>query len=431
MSNKTITETVREMTESAIKAGLPVQPMPDSVTETAESVTEIPDSVNETSESEVVTPEIVNEDIPVVIEPKKLDLVQKLDWNFQEIKSNLSAHIKRYANLVVTSDNLKSMETTQKEIAGLRIKLSKFRLAVKGDMEKPIKEFEQEIKELTGLVESVEKPIKDQLEVYEQKRRETKRIEVQAIINKVSAELELDEQYSSQIAIDDSWLNRGAKKKAVTEEIQGRVCWFLDIQAKDRQAVLFKEQKVEMAKILCQSLSAGLATPLTYEEIESRIDSFQDILAVKSFIENDVAQRKEREDRAAKLAMEQAEQKRNDPPMPPPKSFDPPMPPVPPTPSQTGLPPMPPVPPAPEPNWWSTSHLNPLANRMPIGDTPPIPPVAPGVNTLPIPPIAPAVEKWNCNMHISDVTVAQMEELKEFMLTKGINYSFSGYERRG
>lgn len=405
MSNKTITETVREMTESAIKAGLPVQPMPDSVTETAENVTEITDSVNEspnsdvitaetaneTSESEVVTPEIVNDDNPVVIEPKKLDLVQKLDWNFQEMKSNLTTHIERYANLVVTSDNLKSMEHTQKEIAGLRIKLSKFRLAVKGDMEKPIKEFEQEIKELTGLVESVEKPIKDQLEVYEQKRRETKRLEVQAIINKVSAELELDEQYSSQIAIDDSWLNRGAKKKAVTEEIQGRVCWFLDIQAKDRQAALFKEQKVEMAKILCQSLSAGLATPLTYEEIENRIDSFQDILAVKSFIENEVAQRKEREDRAAKLAMEQAEQKRNDPPMPTPQSFDPPMPPVPPVPSQTGLPPMPP-----------------LAPRF---DTPPM------------------FEKWNCTMHISGVTVAAMEDLKAHMTAKGIQYSFNGYER--
>lgn len=396
MSNKTITETVREMTESAIKAGLPVQPMPDSVSETAESVTEITDSVNEASESEPVTPEIVNDDNPGVIEPKTLALVQQHEWNYEEMKSNLTAHIAKYANLVVTDQNLKSMEKTQKEIAGLRINLAKFRTKIKQELEKPFKVFDHQFKELTELVATVEKPIKDQLEIYEQKRREVKAVIVQEIINQASADLGLEEKYSSQIAIADTWLNRGTSKKAITEEVQLKVCWFLEIQQKDKSDEAFKQEKIEMAKFMCESLSVGLVTPLRFEEVESRLDSM-DVIQLKKYITDEVARRKEREDRAAKLAMEQAEQKRNDPPLPPPQSFDPPMPPVPPVPSQTGLPPM--------------------------------PPTAPRFNTPPMPPIAQTVDEWNCNMRITNATVAQMEELKAFMTAKGIQYSFNGYER--
>lgn len=312
--DKKLTDTVNNLVETGIKSGL-IDP-------------ENADNVIESAESDPVTPEIVDDTVPVIIEPKTLSLVQQFSWNFEEMKANLTAHIQKYTGLVVTDQNLKSMEQTQKEIAGLRTRLGKFKKAVKDDLEKPVKVFENQLKELLNLIESVEKPIKDQLEVYETKRKNQERQKCQEIIRQVSADLGLEEQYSSQIVVDEKWLNRGAKKKEVKEAIQERVCWFLDIQAKDHQAELFAAQKEEMSKLLCQSLSAGLATPLTYEEIKSRIEPMTDILAVKAFIENEVAQRKERETRAAQLAVEQVKQKisavpsmpASMPPMPPPVS---------------------------------------------------------------------------------------------------------------
>lgn len=271
-----------------------------------EGAQDLPKASDGTVGIEPITPEVMD-DMPVIIEPKTLTLEQNFAWNFEEMKINLQTHIERYTGLVVTDENLKSMEKTQKEIASLRTKINKFRLAVKNEMEKPYKVFEQQVGELLDMVFSVEKPLKDQLEIYENKRREAKTQAIWGIIHQTASNLGLEEQYLSQMAIDEKWLNRTATLKEITESIQERVCWLLDVQAKDRQAASFARQKAKMSKLLCQSISAeaGLVTPLTYEEIEMRIATMPDIDAVEEYIKQEVSERKEREERAAMVAVEQ------------------------------------------------------------------------------------------------------------------------------
>jgi len=162
--DKNLTETVTKMAESATKAGLAVPDITDIVPNEAKSVIESSLAVIE-------------------LEPKTLKLVQEFNWNFADIKAALSSRLTSFVGLVVTDENLKEMEKTQKSIASLRTQVGKFKLQVKKDLEKPYLQFEVQIKELLNLVESVEKPIKDQLEVYENKRRYQKSIMVQAIIN--------------------------------------------------------------------------------------------------------------------------------------------------------------------------------------------------------------------------------------------------------
>jgi hypothetical protein len=234
---------------------------------------------------------------------------QVFEWNFEEVMQELTEDIKNYTDLVVSETNLADMEKTQKKIANLRIRLQKFRLAVKKDLEKPYKLFEMDFNKLTELVETTEKPIKDQIQKYEDNRKEAKRNECQEIIISESLKLGLEEKFSSQIVIDEKWLNRGSKIKAITEEIQGRICWFLDIQKQEKEAETFKQQKIEMAKFMIESLSAGLVTPLTFQDIENKIDSLN-IGDLRTYIENQVAIRKEREERAKQVALEQEEQRR-------------------------------------------------------------------------------------------------------------------------
>ncbi len=356
-----------------------------AVNDTPKSVPETPESVNDSPETVIKTAEIVDESVLTVIElePKTLSLVQEFSWNFDEIKASLAGKIERYTGLIVTDDNLKDMEKTQRDIASLRVKISKFQLQVKRDMEKPFGRFKKQIDELQKLVESVEKPIKDQLEVYETKRRAEKSAMVQAMIDELALQVGLDEKYVSQIVIADSYLNRGTTKKEITEDLQMKIAWFLDIQAKEHQAELFKAQKAEMAKLLCQSLSAGLVTPITYEEIQGGIEAMADILAVKAYIENEVSSRKELEARAAQQAAEKAARETTPPPLPPkPPAGDPPFPP-------------------PAMSWG--------------------PPMAPPAASEPL---------WDVDLHIYATTVAKMEKLKAFMAAESIQYVFNNHMRR-
>jgi hypothetical protein len=245
----------------------------------------------------------------MTMELKVLEQVQKLTWNFEEVKKELTSHIEKYADLVVSETNLAEMEKTQKEIAGLRIRLQKFRLEVKKDFEKPFETFEQQIKALASLIESAEKPIKDQLEKYKDKRKDLKRAECNGLIISVATELGLEDKYRNQIIIDEKWINRGSKIKAIKEEIQMRAVYFLDQQKADKEAETFKQQKIEMAGFMIESLSKGLATPLAFADIENKIDALN-IGELRTYIENQVATRKEREERAAQQALEREEQKR-------------------------------------------------------------------------------------------------------------------------
>jgi hypothetical protein len=245
----------------------------------------------------------------MTMELKVLENIQQFKWSFEDVKKELSKHIKQYENQVVSETNLPDMEKTQKQIASLRIDLQRFRLETKKAFNKPMDVFEQQVKELALLIESAEKPIKDQLQKYEDKRRDAKRAECESLIVSVAAELGLEEKYRNQIVIDDKWINRGSKIKAIKEDIQMRVVYFLDQQRSDKEAETFRQQKIEMAKFMIESLSKDLATPLTFADVENKIESLN-IGELRTYIENQVATRKEREERAAQLAIEREEAKR-------------------------------------------------------------------------------------------------------------------------
>ena len=245
----------------------------------------------------------------MALELTVLENIQKLTWNFEDIKKELTANIEKYSNLVVSETNLPDMEKTQREIASLRIKIGKFKTAVKKDYNKPFEVFELQVSELAKLVESAEKPIKDQIQKYEDKRRELKSAEIKQLIIEISEQLGLDEKYSSQLVVADNYLNKGSKIKEIKEDIQSKVCWFLEIQAKDIAEEANRIEKINMAKMMVELLSKDLITPLTFENIENKIDQLN-ITELRTYIETQVAGRKEREERAKQVALEQEEQKR-------------------------------------------------------------------------------------------------------------------------
>ncbi len=245
------------------------------------------------------------------MELKVLEKTQVFSWNYEAVKQTLEQHIKQYANLVVNDENLPSMEKTQKEIASLRVRLTKFKMEVKKELEKPYLTFEVQLKELLRLVESAEAPIKDQLDKYEVRRREEKAAAIQALINNMAEKAGLEQKFSSQIVVADKYLNRTATKKEINEDIESKIKFHLDLQKKEKEADSFKQQKIKMAKFMCETLSAGLATPLTFYEVENRIDNL-DLDQLQAHIEREVSRRKEQEERAAQQALERAERERQE-----------------------------------------------------------------------------------------------------------------------
>lgn len=178
-------------------------------------------------------------------------------WNFAELKAQLETHLQTYTGLVVTAENLQSMSKTHREIVGLRTGLEKFRKSVKGEAEKPIKEFENNIKVLAGLIAKVETPIKNQLDKYEEQRREIKSTSVKAIIENLVNEYKLT-THAGELVVLDKYLAKGADELDTLADLRAKA---QELQKEEMAYELHASFVSERCATI--SLNHGLNTPIT------------------------------------------------------------------------------------------------------------------------------------------------------------------------
>lgn len=197
--------------------------------------------------------------------------------NFEEVKANLIANMEKYRGLVVTEDSLKDCKATQKDLAGLRNKIDSCRKDVKREMEKPIKEFEGQFKELIGLIEEVEKPIKLGIAEFDKKRKEEKKSKALDIIKEAIENHGLEEKYSSQLTVLDKYLNLSASQKSVVEDIEQRAAALKQQQNSDKAKAEMLKATIETT---LESANRTIKTPLEYKDFERYIELGWDIAKI-------------------------------------------------------------------------------------------------------------------------------------------------------
>lgn len=203
------------------------------------------------------------------LEIQVIKSVSEFEWNHELVKSWARQYASQYAGLMVTDENLKEMEEVRKEIAGKRIKLDEFRKAAKKDFEAPLKQFEAEVKDVQAVLDEVEKPIAEQIQKYEDRRRAEKSKEVQGWIDTMTAAAGLQPGFAAQITVSDKHLLKTATKKSITSDISARIETLLQMQKSEDEAEELRHQKVKMAAQLCaaQSAALGLKIPLSVSDI--------------------------------------------------------------------------------------------------------------------------------------------------------------------
>ena len=145
-----------------------------------------------------------------------------IKMNFEEVKASLVAGSEKYKNLVVTEENLKDCKIMQKELSSTKKDLDTYRKDIKKEMLIPVTKFENQCKELVGLVVDVETPIKESILVFDDKAREIKREIAQEHINKLTIDLLLNDKYGSQLIVSSEYTNVNMSVKKIKEDIEKR-----------------------------------------------------------------------------------------------------------------------------------------------------------------------------------------------------------------
>lgn len=146
---------------------------------------------------------------------KEITFPEVIEFNYDELKAEITARTEKYANLVYTEEQIKDAKADLANLRKFTKALSDERIKVKKECLKPYESFECKIKEISGIVDKCIGNIDIQVKNFETAEKEAKR----AAIEEHFAMIGHPEWLSIEQIFDDKWLNKSVKLSAVYDEI--------------------------------------------------------------------------------------------------------------------------------------------------------------------------------------------------------------------
>lgn len=147
---------------------------------------------------------------------KQITLPEAIEFNFEELKNEITARTSAYVGIVYTDDQIKD---AKKDVAMLRKftkALSDERIRVKKEILKPYDEFETKVKELSGIVETAIADIDKQIKTFDAIKQDEKRLAIEEMFKDMLFPefVKLDEKI-----FDPKWLNASTSMQSIEESL--------------------------------------------------------------------------------------------------------------------------------------------------------------------------------------------------------------------
>lgn len=139
--------------------------------------------------------------------------------NAAEVRRQLSDALEKYRNLVVTEDTVDDAKSTLANLRKQMELIDSQRKDVKKNWEKPLKNFEGDVKKLVEEFASVINPIAEQVKSFEEAEKRNKENALRLVY-----ETEIGEEHLRyrpwESVFDPKWTNRTAKRDKIMEELK-------------------------------------------------------------------------------------------------------------------------------------------------------------------------------------------------------------------
>lgn len=228
--------------------------------------------------------------LKLVISPlKKMEAIK---FNYEELKGGLQESLKKYQNLVYTSQNIKEAKDDRATLNALKKSLNDEKIKIKKEFEVPYKDFEDKIKELIELVDKPASEIDKQVKIFEEAEKVKKRESIENIYaENVGSYADL---IPLQQIYDSRWENKTYKETDIKKEIQDIVKKAdsdikviaelkseFEFQIKD---TYFRTLDLGQALVEKQRLEKQkeLLTTIKQQQVEVKVDSINNIDSVDS-----------------------------------------------------------------------------------------------------------------------------------------------------
>lgn len=130
--------------------------------------------------------------------------LKSIDFNFEEMKAELSANLEKYKNLVITEDKTKEAKADRAKLNTLKTAIENKRKEVKKLCLEPYNAFEAKVKELVSLIDEPILQIDTQVKKFEQQKKDEKR----KLLKEHFENIPKDNEVAELVTFDDFMKNR-------------------------------------------------------------------------------------------------------------------------------------------------------------------------------------------------------------------------------
>lgn len=138
-----------------------------------------------------------------ITNPQENWLTEQILWNNEELKAAIAEKVKDYKTIAYTEDSLKDMKADRADLNKLKKAFEDERKRVKKICMEPYTKFEQQVKEITALIDEPIGLIDSQIREIDERRKTVKREEIEELFTSIGFQsfVKLD------MIWDEKWLN--------------------------------------------------------------------------------------------------------------------------------------------------------------------------------------------------------------------------------
>lgn len=191
------------------------------------------------------------------------DIIQSIDWNFEELEAQVTAGLEKYQDRVVTTESLKDDKKDMTQLRNLKTAIEDKRKDVKKACLKPYEDFEAKVKPITQKIDACISNIDQQAKDFEAAEKAEKRKEIEHFF-KMNIR-ELMDILPLDLFWEEKWLNKGETLPSVTKALEAKI-------TKARNDInILKAMKLECEDVMLNEyyktldMGAALAEKTKYE----------------------------------------------------------------------------------------------------------------------------------------------------------------------
>lgn len=218
---------------------------------------------------------IVDEAIEVIIKTDlKTEVLQEIDWNYQDLENLVKGYISKYENLVVTEEEIETAKKVRAKLNKAEKDINDNKIKVNKILNVASLKFTDDVKKLTGLISDVSSKIDKQVKEFEELEKQAKKTAIEEYFNLAIGDLKSLFPFSK--FWEDSYYLKGSKIVDITDSLSIRIKQVeQDLKVISESDLKFvKEATSEYVNTL--SLSKALEKNKMLIENEKKLEEYQE-----------------------------------------------------------------------------------------------------------------------------------------------------------